>query len=90
MNRKSFDTHWMRDASCARIPGLPWTDSGKLPPLLVDLMAQTCAACPVLGECEEFVDRAEVTAGWWAGASRNDRQPWDRFLPQPAVDPDAA
>ena len=40
------------------------------PGLMVDLMAETCAACPVQEVCERS-SRTRVTAGWWAGSFRS-------------------
>lgn len=69
-----LDTRWMTDAACTTMPGLPWIENHKrVPRVLVELMAQTCRTCPVLDQCEEFVDQAHITAGWWAGSNRNDR-----------------
>lgn len=71
---RELDTRWMKDAACTEVPGLPWTENlGRVPRVLVELMAATCRSCPVLARCEEFVDEGRITAGWWAGASRNDR-----------------
>ena len=67
-----LDTEWMADAACARLPGLPWIDNpSRVPVFTRGLMREVCASCPVLARCREFVDEAEVTAGYWAGESRN-------------------
>jgi len=74
---RELDTRWMRDAACATAPGLPWTENPKrVPTVLLELMAETCRTCPALDRCEGFVQEARVTAGWWAGASQNHRNPW--------------
>ena len=86
----TLDTRWMADAACARFWGMPWTESGRIPALMVELMAETCAACPVRDACEWFVQDAEITAGWWAGASRNDRHLGDYAPSAPHAHPDAA
>jgi hypothetical protein len=66
-----LDTRWMADAACADVPGLPWIDSPRrVPTVLVELMAEICATCPVLERCAVFVDEAAITAGYWAGTSR--------------------
>lgn len=85
----TLDTRWMADALCARFWGMPWTES-RIPALMAELMTETCAACPVRDACERFVQDAEITAGWWAGASRNDRRPGDSSLDGSDVHPDAA
>lgn len=69
--RPLFDSRWMTDAACTRLPGLPWTEN-RVPRLLVDLMAETCAACPVQEVCEDFVHETRVVAGWWAGSFRSE------------------
>lgn len=67
-----LDTGWMAHATCAGIPGLPWIDSPRRVPMFVaEVMARVCAGCPVLGPCRDFVVAAEITAGFWAGESRN-------------------
>lgn len=68
--RPIFDSRWMVHAACTRIPGLPWTEN-RAPRLLVDLMAETCAACPVQEVCAAFVHETPVVAGWWAGSFRS-------------------
>lgn len=74
---RELDTDWMADAACTRVPGLPWVENRQqVPRLIVDLMRETCAACPVLADCADFVIDAEITAGWWAGAS------YDRYTVQ--------
>lgn len=62
---------WMDQAACRRIPDLPWTAEPKTAPaVLFDLMADVCAACPVLDACEAFVAEEKITGGYWAGAHR--------------------
>jgi len=69
---RTLETEWMADAACAQIPGLPWIESPRrVPDLVVALMGEVCAGCPVLDRCAAFVEEAHVTAGFWAGRSRN-------------------
>lgn len=80
--RLELDTGWMRDAACVDIPGLPWIENpNHIPAVLAEVMAQTCAACPVLTRCEEFVEEAAVTAGFWAGRSRAGKNVADYHAP---------
>jgi len=65
------DTDWMADAACARHPDLGWLKD----PHLVGLgeestMAVICSRCPVLAECEAYVQAAGITGGFWAGHHR--------------------
>ena len=72
------DTNWMDDAACARPAhrGLPWLDDAHtIPPVLVDLMGDVCATCPVLAGCAGYVTQADVTGGFWAGADRDPLAP---------------
>ena len=69
-----LDTSWMADSACAAMPGLPWIDcSSRVPPFVVELMAEACAHCPVLARCAAFVEEAGITAGYWAGQSQEHR-----------------
>ena len=64
---------WMNDAACAAKDkrGLPWTsDTGTVPTVLVDLMQETCAGCPVRAECATYANTTPTTGGWWAGLDR--------------------
>ena len=73
------DTTWMGDAACASPPHreLPWLDdTHTLPSVLVEVMGDVCAGCPVLAACTGYTATAGVTGGFWAGA--------DRDLPRPA------
>lgn len=76
---------WMRQAGCQEHPGLPWIgpphdDWSQLPDPITDVarMRQICDACPVQAACEAFVQDAEVTAGFWAGRWRRDRNDMPR------------
>ncbi len=69
---KLVDTGWMVDAACIGHAALPWTENPtRVPGVLVDLMADVCASCPVRRECAAYVVDARITAGWWAGRSVN-------------------
>jgi hypothetical protein len=71
---------WMSDAACARIPHLPWTtDTHRAPDVLVDIMREVCAACPVAAACAAYVDTASITGGWWAGEDRDPEAIWHRI-----------
>lgn len=62
---------WMDHAACAtrETRGLPWTtDAIETPAVLVELMQETCAACPVRLACAAYARTA--TGGWWAGVDR--------------------
>lgn len=70
-----LQTDWMADAACVHMPGLPWIENPRrVPDVLLDLMAEACAACPVRTACEIFADQAHITAGFWAGESRHHLQ----------------
>jgi len=67
-----LDSDWIADAACAQFPALPWIERpGRVPQPARELMEKVCSACPVLVACEDFTHRAHITAGFWAGASRN-------------------
>jgi hypothetical protein len=68
---KEFSTDWMRDSWCTEAPGLPWTDNFRVPTYSSDLMRYLCQQCPVCVECTVFTRDAEVSAGFWAGSTRN-------------------
>lgn len=66
--------NWNGQAACASLEarGLPWThDTDRVPSALVNLMAATCATCPVLLSCSEYVTTHGVTGGFWAGKDRD-------------------
>jgi hypothetical protein len=73
---------WMASGLCVATTArrLPWTtDAVDLPPVVVDVMRSTCAACPVRTLCDQYA--AAARGGFWAGA---DRDPWgDAYLWQP-------
>ena len=64
------DTTWMRAAACATAAhrGLPWVDdTGTVPTVLVEVMADVCAGCPALAACAGYTATAGVTGGFWGG-----------------------
>lgn len=73
------DREWMRHAACLNTgpedgpgAGLPWTtDTIELPVVIGELMAATCAACPVRLACAAYADQAGITGGFWAGHDRS-------------------
>jgi hypothetical protein len=69
--RADFSTGWMRNSLCTEAPGLPWTEDHQVPSYSSDLMRYLCQHCPVSVECTVFTRDAGVSAGFWAGASRN-------------------
>lgn len=71
MNASDTDTAWMLKALCSRNLHLGWLND----PHLVGLgeestMAVICSRCPVLTECETYVQAAGITGGFWAGHHR--------------------
>lgn len=64
-------TAWMRDSLCTEAPGLPWTEHHRVPSVSADLMRFLCSQCPVKLDCTVFTRDAQVSAGFWAGSSRN-------------------
>ncbi|MER7609278.1 WhiB family transcriptional regulator [Nocardioides sp. NPDC127503] len=63
----------MEHAACAtrEARGLPWTtDEIETPTVLVDLMRETCAGCPVRLACAAYARSSKATGGWWAGVDR--------------------
>lgn len=71
MAKAEFTTTWMRDSLCTEVPGLPWTEHHRVPSVSSDLMRYLCRHCQVNLECTVFTRDAEVSAGFWAGSSRN-------------------
>lgn len=71
MAKADFKTDWMRESLCTDAPGLPWTEHHRIPAVSSDLMRFLCSQCPVQLECTVFTRAADVSAGFWAGSSRN-------------------
>ncbi|OIJ25228.1 WhiB family transcriptional regulator [Nocardioides luteus] len=64
---------WMEHAACTlpETRGLPWTtDADEAPTVLVDLMRETCASCPVRLACDAYARSSKSSGGWWAGVDR--------------------
>lgn len=69
---KPVDTRWMAPGACVGHSALPWTENlSHVPEILIDIMRNLCAGCPVRDQCAAFAVEAEITAGWWAGRSLN-------------------
>lgn len=65
-------TAWMVDAACVRHSALPWVeDLRAVPRVLIGIMREVCAECPVRGACATYAVEARITAGWWAGTNLN-------------------
>lgn len=72
---------WMDDALCARPRNkdLGWLNDPHLVGLGEEAtMAVICSRCPVLTECEAYVEAVKVTGGFWAG---HHRTPHGSLLP---------
>lgn len=68
------DMRWMREASCtaAEHIELPWIgELNRVPRLTLTAMRVVCEQGPVLEQCQRYIVAADVTAGFWAGESRN-------------------
>lgn len=65
-------TAWMVDAACVRHSALPWVEDLRMVPrVLIDIMREVCAECPVRTACANYAVQASITAGWWAGTNLN-------------------
>lgn len=65
---------WTEEAACVDLPDLPWIGPRRgqlLDPAELEQMTKTCEHCPVFQQCRRYVDQADVTAGFWAGAWRH-------------------
>lgn len=65
---------WMSNGACATPEhrGLPWTtDTDALPDVVIDMMREVCATCPVRLACAGYAMSQAVTGGWWAGTDRD-------------------
>jgi hypothetical protein len=63
---------WMADAAC-RGMGTDVFFPGRGDS--VALAKQTCASCPVAGDCHAYALETEATAGIWAGTSARNLRP---------------
>lgn len=63
---------WQALGGCGARADLPWTgDPEQVGPWDAESMRAVCGSCPVLADCAGYVERANVVAGWWAGAHRD-------------------
>lgn len=71
-DERRVDTRWMARGACVGHTALPWTQPlGRVPRMLIDIMADLCDGCPVRDQCAAYAVEAEITVGWWAGRSLN-------------------
>lgn len=76
MTTASTRLDWLTHASCAARPEVPWTaDSADVTAEEASRMHEVCQSCPVVQECAAAADQWRVTAGWWAGRSRDVIEP---------------
>ena len=61
---------WSQHGACLHAPDLPWTADDPAPSD-VAAMAAVCGSCPVRLACAAYAITQGVTAGFWAGASRD-------------------
>lgn len=87
MSVSDLDVEWMNDALCGRNPHLGWLNDPHLAGLGEEAtMSVICARCPVLADCEAYVEAAEITGGFWAGHHRTPEGPLLTFAPPVAGD----
>ena len=71
MNVSDLDVDWMNEALCARNLHLGWLKEPHVVGLGEEAtMSVICSRCPVLAECEAYVQAADITGGFWAGHHR--------------------
>ena len=76
MNAIDVDTNWMANALCARNLHLGWLKDPHLVGLGEEAtMSVICSRCPVLADCEAYVEAADITGGFWAGHHRTSEGP---------------
>ena len=67
------ETNWMAYALCLDYPALGWIkDSTEVGLGEEATMAVICGRCPVGLACAAYVERNDVTGGFWAGQHRDD------------------
>lgn len=87
MSVSDRDVEWMNDALCARNPGLGWLNDPEFVGLGEEAtMSVICGRCPVLADCEAYVQAADITGGFWAGHHRTPEGPLLTFAPAAAGD----
>lgn len=80
MTTASTRLGWLTDAACATRLELPWTaDARQVTAEQAGRMREVCLACPVMEACSVAADAWRVTAGWWAGRSRELIEPVDEL-----------
>lgn len=63
---------WMRHALCVDYPKLGWIKERSSVGLGEEAtMAVICDRCPVRLACAAYVERNEITGGFWAGQNRD-------------------
>jgi hypothetical protein len=86
-NNGRLDLGWLDVALCAHNPDLGWLKDPHLVGLGEEAtMSVICSRCPVLAECEAYVEVADVTGGFWAGHHRTPDGPLLTFAPSVAGD----
>lgn len=69
--RRGPSRRWMILGSCIDAPELPWLADHAAPDVTAQLRA-VCESCPVRHHCADYVERACINGGFWAGQHR-----WD-------------
>jgi hypothetical protein len=73
---RTLDVAWMTDGACLQRGDLPWiADPEQSTPWERLAMGAACQDCPVATDCTNYVKRAKVTAGFWAGRHRDPDAP---------------
>ena len=68
---------WMRFAVCRAFPDLPWLSDKEYVSYGDEIgMRAACRSCGVFETCHSFVQREQISAGFWAGEFR-DPEPMD-------------
>ena len=83
------DLDWMADALCRqpRNKDLGWLNDPHPVGLGEEAtMAVVCSRCPVLADCEVYVEAAEIAGGFWAGHHRTPDGPLLPVVPPLAGD----
>ena len=71
MRHRDPDMTWMAHGECLNWPQLGWVkDHNQVGLGEESTMRVVCAHCPVRAACEDFVDKAGITGGFWAGRHR--------------------
>ena len=87
MSIADLDTGWMANALCAMNLTLGWLNDPHLVGLGEEAtMSVICSRCPVLADCEAYVQAAEITGGFWAGHHRTPDGPLLPVVPPVAGD----